>query len=286
MTERRVPSLLLAVIVGLALTGCSSPTASDPPTAPGGPSTSSTLAALQLAGDPAGAAGASWTYRATDNGVAYDLRGVLFKPAGNGPFPAVIVSHGAGGNSTGYSSAIARVMVQWGLVVIATNYTHAGGVPLGAPGSLTQPGASTPNLQRAEKLLDILRALGYVDMRRVAAHGHSMGAFLTAYLISADSASFLVASHTAGGAIPDGFSAAAPTESQVAGIAIPYQMHHGDADLVVPIANDQRLAGVLSRRNVTYQLVVYPGADHDDVSQSSLVLERVRSWYTDYGLFR
>ena len=55
--------------------------------------------AFTITGDPAAAAGATWTYRGTTEGVTYDLQGHLFKPAGAGPFPAVIISHGNGGSN-------------------------------------------------------------------------------------------------------------------------------------------------------------------------------------------
>src|SRR5215475_11857213 len=110
------------------------------------PPAQGSLNGFTLTGDPTSANGATWTYTETVNGVAYDLSGLLFKPPGAGPFPAVIISHGFGGNARGYASNIAREMRNWGLVGIATNYTHAAGVPLGAPGTATELGASNANL--------------------------------------------------------------------------------------------------------------------------------------------
>ena len=217
--------------------------------------------------------------------MAFELQGILFKPAGSGPFPAVIVSHGAGGNASGYSRSIARTMSAWGLVVIATNYTHAGGVPIGSPGTAAEPGASGANVARARQLVELLRGLGYVDMSRLAAHGHSMGAFVTSGLLAAHPDLLRVASHTAGGARPDSVAGAAPSESQAGTIRTPYQLHHGDGDQVVALSSDQRLAGVLLSRGVAHELHVYAGADHDDVSQSAAVFDRVRSWYASRGLF-
>ena len=94
--------------------------------------TTTTVTGLVINGDPTSSAGASWTYKATSGGVTYDLEGTLRKPAGPGPFPAVIISHGFGGSARGYSSNVGAEMVKWGLVTIATNYTHAAGVALGA----------------------------------------------------------------------------------------------------------------------------------------------------------
>jgi dienelactone hydrolase len=216
-------------------------------------------------------------------GVRYDLQGILLKPLGSGPFPAVIISHGAAGNANGYSRSIARVMVGWGLVCIATNYTHAGGVPIGSPGTSSQGGASAANVQRARKLVDVLRALGFVDMNRVALHGHSLGAFVTIATAGAHPDLFRAASHTAGGVVPDFvpdvLGVAAPTTSQASSIRAAYQMHHGDRDFVVPLAADQLFASVLISRGITHELLVYPGAGHDDVAMNPTMLDRIRAWY-------
>ena len=276
---RRASNVALTLAALFAGCGGSSttPTSPTPPTAP--------VAEFTLTGDPTSPSGATWTYRATVEGTSFELDGILFKPAGTGPFPAAIISHGAGGSSTGYSRAIARVMVGWGLVGIATNYTHAGNVPVGAPGTLADTGASAANVLRARRLVEILRSLGYVDATRLALHGHSMGAFVTAATAAAHPDLFRVASHTAGGIRPDGIPGPAPSETQIAGLRTPYQMHHGDRDLVVPLFFDQRFAAALAARGVDHDLQIYPGSDHDDVSMSTIVLERVRDWYRSKGLF-
>jgi dipeptidyl aminopeptidase/acylaminoacyl peptidase len=133
--------------------------------------------------------------------------------------------------------------------------------------------------------VDILTSLGYVDSRRIAAHGHSMGAFVTSATLSSHPDLFRVASHTAGGVRPDSIPGIAPSDSQVSGIRAPYQLHHGDRDFVVLLAADQRLAALLTARGVANDLVVYTGADHDDVSTNALVFERVRNWYASHALF-
>jgi dienelactone hydrolase len=230
-------------------------------------------------GDPESAQGATWTYRGTLDGVTFDLQGILLKPAGSGPFGAVIVSHGAGGNVSALPRTIALEMRRWGLVGIATNYTHSAGVPIGAPGTANEPGASDANILRAHAVREILRTLGYVDQTRVAAHGHSMGAFVTTALVAAYPNDFRVASHTAGGVRLGSIAGAAPTEAQARSIRTPYQLHHGDQDSVVPIAQDQRLDAVLQSSGVAHEFHVYPGVDHNEVATSPTVLSRIRAWY-------
>jgi len=274
---RLVVVTLLVLAAGCGGKESSSPTAPSP--APSSP-------AFTLQGDPASGQGATWTYGGTLEGIAYDLQGILLKPQGGGPFPAVILSHGAGGSANVYSRGVAAEMVRWGLVCIATNYTHAGGVSLGAPGTLLEPGASQANVRRAHAVYEILRTLGYVDMRRVAAHGHSMGAFVTTALLATYPNDFRAASHTAGGVRTDAFAfGPAPPESQATSIRTPYQLHHGDADSVVPIASDRRLDSVLQTIGVPHDLRVYSGAEHNDVSNNPTVLAAIRAWYGSHGMF-
>lgn len=163
-------------------------------------------AQLTIAGDPASAGGATWTWRGTQRGVSYDLAGVLYKPAGDGPFPAVVLSHGGNGSAARYASGLAPELVKWGLVCIAVNYTHAAAVPIGAPGSAEERGASQANVLRARMTYELLRTLSYVDSARIAAHGHSMGAYVTVALVGASPGAFRIASQTAGGTRPAAYS--------------------------------------------------------------------------------
>jgi dienelactone hydrolase len=239
-----------------------------------------------VSGNPESSSGATWTFRGTVGGVAYDLTGVLLKPAGNGPFPAVVLSHGSDGSAAFLASLIAPTMVQWGLVCIGVNYTHASGVPLGSPGTTADVGASQANVLRAHMTHELLRRLGYVDMSRVAHHGHSLGAYVGVATIAAYPSDYRVASHTGGGVRPAFIvSGPAPTVSQGSAISVPYQMHHGDADTEVPLSYDQRLDSVLTTRHVEHELIVYPGADHLAVRSSPATLAHIRDWYTAHGMF-
>ena len=37
--------------------------------------------------------------------------------------------------------------------------------------------------------------------------------------------------------------------------------------------------------NVDTDLLIYPGASHDDVAQDATMLSRVRAWYAAHGIF-
>jgi dienelactone hydrolase len=249
------------------------------PASPTAPSSPSTISGFNLQGDPESSQGATWTSRGSLQGVTFDLQGILLKPSGAGPFGAVVLSHGAGGNAAAYSRNIAIEMRRWGLVCIATNYTHAGNVPIGTPGTANEPGASDANVLRGYAVREMLRTLSYVDQSRVAAHGHSMGAFVTTALVAAYPNDFRVASHTAGGVRPPNFNGPAPSEAQARNVRTPYQLHHGDQDVVVSITQDQRFDAILTANLVPHEFHVYAGADHDDVATSPTVLARIRAWY-------
>jgi dienelactone hydrolase len=278
------PALFAALALAAAACGRSdSPTAPTPPPAPS--PAPPNAPALTLSGDPESAAGATWTVRGQLDGVAVELRGVLLKPAGGGPFPAVVISHGYGGSARQYATQMGNEMRGWGLVTIATDYTHAGGGPTGSPGGGNDLGASAANVVRARATLDVLARLGYVDLRRVAAHGHSMGAFVTTAFAAAHGDALRVASHTAGGVRPHGIPVdAAPTIAQAALIRTPYQWHHGDADQVVPLALDQLFEATLDAAGARHEGHVYRGAAHD-IARHPDVLARVRAWYAAHGMF-
>src|SRR5205814_3287677 len=134
---------------------------------------------------------------------------------------------------------------------------------VGLPGDATQPGASQANVLRAHMTHELLKRLGYVDMSRVALHGHSMGAYVDVAVAGAYPSDFRVASHTGGGVRPSSIVfGPAPSPAQAAGIRIAFQMHHGDADATVPLSYDQRLDSLLAAAGVQHELDIYTGEDH------------------------
>lgn len=242
------------------------------------------MTGFTLTGNPESVNGATWTYQQTIDGTVYDLRGILFKPAGAGTFPAVIINHGTGGNVNGYSKNVARKMVQWNYVCIATNLCHAGGVPVGSPGdsSLVNWGASTNNYLRDMKCWDILASLQYVDTNCVMSFGHSRGAFVTTGLVATYPDKFSAAGHTAGGVTPQS-GLSSPTVALATKITCPYVIHHGDADIVVPIAVGSLLNNVFDSTGVPHVFYQYSGYTHSSISQDSLMFARTQEWFATYG---
>jgi len=273
-------ALVLSVLGGLTAChhGVSSTRPSARPSSPPGTT-------LTIVGDPESAAGATWRLIGKLDGRSIDLEGVLLKPRGRGPFPAVVLSHPAGGSAQSYGRALGAVMREWGLVCIATNYTHARATAKQIPGTLLEQGASQTNVFRAHAAVLVLAGLGYVDRRRVAAHGHSMGAFVTTAFVATYPGDVRVASHTAGGVLLDALHAPGvppPSVAQARRIQTPYQWHHGLIDFAVPFLLDRRFDAVLKAPHEGH---LYPRLSHASVAEDPEVLAHVRAWYAAHGLF-
>lgn len=248
--------------------------------------TDAQLAGFTLTGNPESTNGATWTYQQTNNGIIYDLKGILFKPVGTGKFPSVIVNHGTGGNTNpnGYSNSVCKKMVTWGYVCIAVNLTHSGqGAPCGSPGNCdtTNWGASNDNFLRAMKCWDILASLAYTDTNCIAAFGHSRGAFLTTGLLGTYPNKFKCAGHTAGG-VGHPTDLTFPTTTMANNISKPYILHHGTSDNVVNITYDNNLDAIFTTNGVTHQYFTYSGYTHNTISQDSMMFERTKTFFSQH----
>lgn len=222
--------------------------------------------------------GERWTYR--DGDLVMD--GILMKPAGKGPFPAVLISHGMGGNAQSFGSMKAREMVQWGMVCIAPNYTHSGM----AGGDRSQFGASAENIRRAQACLKILRSMPEVDGGRLAAYGHSMGGFVTIGLAATVPEGLRAAAITGSGISPqDGY--AAPSTASAEKIRVPFLMLHGGNDTTVRPDQSAALKQVLDKNKVPNDRLVADGQGHPiDQTMRDEVFRLVREWFTSQGLFK
>jgi dipeptidyl aminopeptidase/acylaminoacyl peptidase len=221
--------------------------------------------------------GERFTYVAGDRTV----RGVFVKPDGAGPFPALLISHGRGGSAEAFARPRAREFVKWGFVCIGPDYAHAG-----QGGDQKDFGASAENIARATACLDLLAKLRYVDMKRVGAFGHSMGAFLTIGLAAAVPDRLQACAISAGGVAPrDGF--AAPSVATASKVRTPFLILHGSADTTVPPERSLTFKEALDRSKVPNERFVYEGVGHglpnekaDDVNA------RLKKWFEERGVLK
>jgi dienelactone hydrolase len=204
--------------------------------------------------------------------------GILVKPDGNGPFPAILISHGLGGNGERFGRSKAREYVKLGFVCMAPDYAHSD-----PKGNRKDFGASAENVRRANKCLDFLRSLPEVDAKQICAYGNSMGAFLTIGLAAEAPDRLAAAAITAGGVVPKpGF--AAPSETQAAKIKVPFLILHGSADTTVPPQRSKLLEDVLKVNKVTCERRVFEGVGHDlHAAQSAEVNGLIVDWFRKHA---
>lgn len=206
------------------------------------------------------------------------FRGFVVKPEGRGPFPAVLISHGLGGNAEGYARPKAREFVKLGYVCIAPDYAHSD-----PKGERKNFGASAENLRRAGKCLDLLASMPEVDPRRICALGNSMGAYLTIGLAAEQPNRLAAAAITAGGISPvAGF--AAPSAAQAAKIRAPICILHGTADTTVPPERSRMLEEVLTGNKIVCERHLYEGVGHDlHAARAADVTGKIEAWFRKHA---
>jgi dienelactone hydrolase len=247
--------------------------------------------------------GEHWTYRDGD----FTMNGILLKPAGKGPFPAVLISHGLGGSAESFGLNKAREMVKWGFVCIAPSYTHAGGPqgvrraaprgdgtaskgasPKGLGGGQppTAYGASVENIRRAKTCLELVGELPEVDSKRLFAYGHSMGGFVTIGLASSSPDLLKAAAITGSGVAPrEGFPA--PPVEVAARIRSPFLILHGSMDPVVRPEQSASLKEELDRNKVPNVRRLFDGEGHAiDQSNREEVFAAIKDWFVKHGAAR
>lgn len=222
----------------------------------------------------------SFTYDAPDGQVT----GIIVLPPGDGPFPAVLISHGKGGSASGFSLPHATVLAGWGFACIGPNYTHAGS----ASNPPENEGYCPENSRRARRCLDILASSPKVDMTRLALFGHSMGAFVTGGLAGEIPSQIQAACISAGGtsgSTNTGF--ASPATQEVQGITAPILMFHGTADTTVVPGQSLNLQNILNGNGVPNRRIVFQGINHDlpntNVKRADLHAI-MRAWFTEHGV--
>jgi dienelactone hydrolase len=108
------------------------------------------------------------------------LLGYLARPAGDGPFPAIVVLHGCSGFSGAGSLQLADQLKDWGYVALMVDSFGPRGMTTACGGSFTgQPGD-------AYAALRYLARRDFVDAARVAVLGNSMGGSSALYAVDRD----------------------------------------------------------------------------------------------------
>ncbi len=193
--------------------------------------------------------------------VSYDSNGspvgaYLCLPDGAGPWPAVIVLHGAEGPqiNPGYRQ-IAHGLAAVGFAALQVDYfpQTPGTGAFGNPPAADYGQDAPVWLREIGDAVSYLQALQPIDPRRIGLNGYSLGAFMALDAAMLDPRIQAVVEFY-GGVVP-GLTA---NLDQMP----PVLILHGDADSLVPVSYAYTLKDLLSSHGRPYEIQIYPGAPH------------------------
>ncbi|MBN1515267.1 prolyl oligopeptidase family serine peptidase [Candidatus Sumerlaeota bacterium] len=184
------------------------------------------------------------------------LEGTVVRPAGDGPWPVIVVNHGASNQPLDKAMQIGPALAQRGYVTIAPRYSFAGPKHDGGTG----PSRREQDVKLCIAAAKFAQALDFCDSERCAVAGISAGGFLILRVLTQRPQPFKAAAVVSAGigAIPD-------EESELDRIATPLLVQHSAADEVVPVAYGENLYRFLQQRKpeLPAKFLIYEGAPHD-----------------------
>ena len=239
------------------------------------------------------------------------LKAYLWKPAGPGPFPAVLFNHGSGGTSADLTAGMKITEAAHILAPFFVNHGYAFFYPFrrGQGLSADQAPFLQDVLQREEKargkaarqhlqfvlltteqLDDVIAALNSlktqpgIDVRRIATVGHSFGGSLT--LLAAEHDSTIRAAVSFAGAANSWERSPELRErltSAVLRANAPIMLIHAENDFST--APGRALAGELQARHKPHVLKIYPKVGLTPEDGHGMLYEDIPAWEEDLFTF-
>ncbi len=225
---------------------------------------------------------ANWVDFPSPGGTSGQMRGYLVAPAGEGPFPAVLVVHENRGLNP-YVQDVARRFAVAGFLALAPD----GLSPIGGyPGNDDDGRAMQRTLDQTSLRRDMVNSARYVKAHersngKLAATGFCWGGGITNYL-----ATELGAELNAGAPF---YGSAAETE-KVARIKAAIQLHYAEDDERVNAMRPE-YEEALKANGVTYEAHTYPGTRHGfhnystpryDPEAAQLAWERMVAFFNEH----
>jgi dienelactone hydrolase len=178
------------------------------------------------------------------------IKACIYRPASNGPFPAVILAHPCGGVD-GFTDNWGKLLSSWGYLVLAPDSLGSRGLTSVCNGEGFSPNDGVADAAGA---LDFLAARSDVIKGRVAIVGHSHGGKV---VLRAVQKRYNLAARGLRGGV--GYYLDCNTE-QDCNIALPLLMFLGDKDDWLPSDSCKSMSTVVP--NPPLDAVFYPGAMH------------------------
>lgn len=176
-------------------------------------------------------------------------------PAGKGPYPAVVLLHGAGPRGSGDSAMedICEDLAEAGYYTeFIEYYSQTEEVVPGQEGKMRE---SFPVwLGEIHAGIDSMGQNSQIDPKRIGMMGYSLGAFLSMATGATDPGKV--------DAIVEYYGGLSPALRPMASNLPPTLILHGDADTLVPVAMAHDLDKLMTDANRPHQMHIYPGAHH------------------------
>jgi dipeptidyl aminopeptidase/acylaminoacyl peptidase len=210
----------------------------------------------------------SWSFAQRGTGVVEaevttptGSRGVMVRPSGDGPFPAILHLHGSG-DAVANNVEILQLFARAGFVAMDVEYRES------------RPG--TIDVEDVSKSLEYLDNSRYVRRGVIGLNGFSLGGRLalrvaTRRKVLAVSA---IAARTSSGSTPT-------ILEQVDRLTVPILLQHGTADSVVPYNDSVLLVTKLRNVGRSVEFVSYAGAAHNTMPWDQ-VYEKVLSFFMSH----
>jgi dienelactone hydrolase len=233
---------------------------------------------------------------------ALTLRALLWHPAGRGPFPAVLFTHGSGpaadlkrphllGSTFVRHGYVFLYLFRRGAGLSADQGTHSGALMSQAAAEKGQEGRNAVQLQLLEtELTDVLGGLAYlrgrpeVDVKRIAVGGHSFGGQLALLAAERDPE---VRAVVAFGAAARSWEGSPKLQEHLRLAAsrttTPVFFIHAANDVSVAPGNE--LAAAMTRAGKPGRVKIYPAVGTTETEGHDFVHLGVKIWEDDVFAF-
>jgi len=197
---------------------------------------------------------------AEEIGMFTSIGNRVFKPKGNGPFPAVVLSHTSGGLQKQHMRVQAKNLLENGYVVLMPDsHSRQGGVVINF-------GMIDFGIIDAYAALDFLRKQPYVDKSKIYQAGFSWGAFVST-LLASKSSSVLSNSGQRFRATVAFYSSCSRVRSNNFKVVledsdIPSLMLMAGKDIQTPVGNCPEILENFNKNGARFEWHVYQDATH------------------------